>query len=307
MIYKIEFPAMGSQILAALETGEEQSAILKRVPGWFDRWEDSLSRFRPESELNKLNASSGIPFKVSQTLWDVLTLSLNEAADSGGIVTPEVLESMEAIGYDRTFDLVSGQGGTLKDFELGFSRLDEIQLEPSTRTITLPRGLRIDLGGFGKGWAAHQAMRRLAKHGPALVDAGGDIAVSGPLSEGNSWPVGVEVPYERGVSKQLLALSQIGVATSGRDHRRWMAGGIWQHHIIDPRTGRSAVTDILTATILAPDVIEAEMAAKTVFIQGSRAGMQWLEDRPHLSGLVVLENGQSINTKHFNEYIWRVS
>jgi thiamine biosynthesis lipoprotein len=307
MIYKIEFPAMGSQILAALETSEEQSAILKRVPGWFDHWEDSLSRFRPDSELNKLNASSGIPFKVSRTLWDVLTLSLTEAADSGGIVTPEVLESMEAIGYDRSFDLVSAQGGTLKDFELGFSRLDEIQLEPSTRTVTLPRGLRIDLGGFGKGWAAHQTMRRLAKHGPALVDAGGDIAVSGPLSEGSYWPVGVEVPYERGVSKQLLALSRIGVATSGRDRRRWMAGGIWQHHIIDPRTGRSAVTDILTATILAPNVIEAEMAAKTVFIQGSRAGMQWLEDHPHLSGLVVLENGQSINTPHFNEYIWRVS
>jgi thiamine biosynthesis lipoprotein len=304
MIYKVEFPAMGSQILAALETGEEQSAILKRVPGWFDRWEDALSRFRPESELNRLNASSGNRLRVSRTLWDVLSLSLRVAADSGGIVTPEVLDSMEAIGYDRDFDLVSSQGSPLRDLEFGISRLDGILLDPSTRTVTLPPGLRLDFGGFGKGWAAHQAMRRLSKYGPALVDAGGDIAVSGPLFNGGSWPVGVEGPFERGVAKQLLALTKIGVATSGRDHRRWMAGGRRQHHIIDPRTGRSAVTDILTATILAPDVIEAEMSAKTVFIQGSRAGLQWLEDRPHLSGMVVLEDGQQLSTSRFSNYLW---
>ena len=304
MIYKVEFPAMGSQVLAALETGEEQSTVLKRVPGWFDRWENSLSRFRPESELNRLNASSEVPFRASRTLWEVLTLSLREAADSGGIVTPEVLDSMEAIGYDRDFDLVLSQGSPLRDFEFGVSRLDEILLDSSTRIVTLPHGLRLDFGGFGKGWSAHQAMRRLSKYGPALVDAGGDIAVSGPLSDGCSWPVGVEGPFERGVAKQLLALTRVGVATSGRDHRRWMAGGRLQHHIIDPRTGRSAVTDILTATILAPDVIEAEMAAKTVFIQGSRAGFQWLEDRPHLSGMVVLEDGQHLSTSRFSNFLW---
>jgi len=307
MIFKIEFRAMGSQILAALDTNQENSAVLKRVPGWFDRWEDSLSRFRPDSELNRLNNSSGAPIKVSRTLWDVLTLGLEEANESGGIVTPEVLDSMEAIGYDRTFDLVSAGSNILRDYAMGGARLDEIILEPATRTVTLPRGLRLDFGGFGKGWAAHQAMDKMSKFGPALVDAGGDIAVSGPLTDGSAWPVGVEAPFEPGEAKHVLALNKIGVATSGRDRRRWMAGGNWQHHIIDPRTGRSAVTDILTTTILAPDVIEAEMAAKTVFIQGSRAGLNWLEGRPHLSGMIALENGDILRTKSFNQFIWRVS
>jgi thiamine biosynthesis lipoprotein len=306
MIFKIEFPAMGSQILAAVETNEERSSVLHRVPGWFDRWEDSLSRFRPGSELNRVNAANGFPVRVSRTFWQVLTLSLREVDESGGVVTPEVLDSMEAIGYDQTFEQVTSRGGIYRDFEASTSRLDMILLDPSTRTVTLPAGLRLDFGGFGKGWAAQQAMRKLSKYGSALVDAGGDIAVSGPLSDGSAWPVGVEAPFERGVAKHLLALSKVGVATSGRDHRRWIAGGAWQHHIIDPRTGRAAVTDILSATILAPNVIEAEMAAKTVFIRGSRNGMQWLADRPHLSGLIVLDSGQTLLTSRFENYLWSI-
>ncbi len=274
------------------------------MPGWFDRWEDSLSRFRPDSELNRVNGANGIPVKVTRTFWQVLTLSLREANESGGVVTPEVLDSLEAIGYDRTFELVPSQGAAIREFEVSTSRLDMILLDPSTRTVTLPAGLRLDFGGFGKGWAAHQAMRRLSKYGPSLVDAGGDIAISGPLSDGSLWPVGVEAPFERGVAKHLLALSQVGLATSGQDHRRWMAGGAWQHHIIDPRTGRSAATDILSATILAPNVIEAEMASKTVFIQGSLNGIRWLEGRPQLSGLIVLENGQTFRTPRFDNYLW---
>jgi thiamine biosynthesis lipoprotein len=304
MIYKVEFPAMGSRILAAVDTSEENSQILRRVPGWFDRWEDSLSRFRPQSELNRLNDSRGKPMKVSRDLWDVLLLSLREANDTEGIVTPEILESMEAIGYDQTFDLVINRGAAVKEMRLRGSRLDEIILDETARTVTLPDGLRLDLGGFGKGWAANQAMRRLKKYGPALVDAGGDIAVSGCLADGTPWPVGVEAPFERGVANKVLALSKVGVATSGQDHRRWKAGGQWMHHIIDPRSGRPAATDILSATVVAPSVIEADMAAKAIFIQGSRKGMRWLEERPHLTGMVVLVDGSTVAAPGFSAFIW---
>jgi thiamine biosynthesis lipoprotein len=307
MVFKIEFHAMGSEVMAALDSSEADARILERVPGWFDGWEDSLSRFRPGSELNRVNAASGRPVQVSKTFWEVLLLSLRGAAESEAIVTPEILDSMEAIGYDRSFDLVSSAPGTLGDFEPIVSRLDEIQLDAATRTVTLPVGLRLDFGGFGKGWAADRTMRRLKKYGPALVNAGGDVAGSGPLSDLTAWPVGVEAPFERGVATRVLAIQRNGVATSGRDHRRWIAGGAWQHHIIDPRTGRSAITDILTATILAPTVIEAELAAKTVFIKGSRGGESWLNSHPRYAGLIVLENGDSLMLNNFNDHLWRVS
>jgi thiamine biosynthesis lipoprotein len=90
------------------------------------------------------------------------------------------------------------------------------------------------------------------------------------------------------------------VATSGRDYRRWKQDGRWNHHIIDPRTGEPAVTDVLTATVVAPNVMEAEMAAKVVLILGSREGLEWLERRSGYAGLVVQETGAVITSRAFN-------
>jgi thiamine biosynthesis lipoprotein len=304
-IDKITFRAMGTQVMAALESSSKSKAALRCVPAWFDRWERSLSRFQPDSELNRLNRANGDSFKASATLFKVVQISLKAAANSDGLVTPEVLDSMEAIGYRSSFESISSGNNHLGEPWFINPRLEQIDLDPSTRTIHLPRGTRLDLGGFGKGWAVKQAMLRLSKFGPALVDAGGDIAISKSFSDGQSWLVGVDNPLKPGETKCLLELQNMSVATSGRDRRRWLADGIWQHHLIDPRTSRPAATDILTATILATDLTLAEMASKSVLIQGSRDGLRWLEERPNLTGVMLLENGEVITTPQFEKYIWR--
>jgi thiamine biosynthesis lipoprotein len=95
-----------------------------------------------------------------------------------------------------------------------------------------------------------------------------------------------------------------GVATSGKDYRRWQLDSVWQHHIIDPRTGLPAQTDVLTATVIAPSAVEAEVAAKVALISGSRAGLEWLEADPTLAGMLVLEDGQRIYSQRIHEYLW---
>ncbi len=77
-----------------------------------------------------------------------------------------------------------------------------------------------------------------------------------------------------------------------------------QHHIIDPRTGRPAATDVLAATIIAPNAREAEIAAKVALILGSHAGLEWVEAREQYAGLVVLESGQVLKTRRFEDYVW---
>ena len=291
---------------------------LRLAADGFAAWEAQLSRFRGDSGLARLNAADGRRTAIGPVLWDVLRAALDAARWTQGLVTPTLLAALEHAGYDRSFDALAavradplprpdGGGGwtsegsnaadgpnaadgrTAADGRLTAAATDwrAIRMDPAGRTVTLPAGMRLDLGGSAKGWAADQAARRLAATAPALVDAGGDIAVSGPMPDGNRWPIAVADPRLPDARLAVLWLGRGGVATSGTDVHRWQRDGHWQHHIIDPRTGAPAATDLLSATVVARSAVEAEAAAKAALILGRRAGMAWIERHPYLSGMLV--------------------
>src|SRR6476659_6438452 len=102
------FHAMGCQMLAMVDADHKAAQeVLAQVPAWFEQWEDSLSRFRPESELNRFNRSAGQWFSLSETLWQVLRRAQLAERYTRGLVTPVVLDALEAIGYDRSFELIA--------------------------------------------------------------------------------------------------------------------------------------------------------------------------------------------------------
>jgi thiamine biosynthesis lipoprotein len=311
MIHKLEFRAMGCQMLAALDHPSPRAADrLNSLPSWFEAWEQSLSRFRSDSELSQFNHLSGSPQRVSLTFWRVLQEARQAELLSDGLVTPLVLDAIESAGYVTSFEnLVHADPGASQPVATQVllqqvPRLAGLDFDDSTRMMCLPAGARLDFGGIAKGWAAHQAMKRLAVFGPVLVDAGGDISISGCQRDGSLWPVAVADPLNPETNLGILMMGKSGIATSGKDYRRWLQNGRWQHHIIDPRTGLPAETDILSATVVAPDVIQAETAAKTVMILGSREGLDWLDMQPAMEGILVLEDGRRLNSHQLDEYLW---
>lgn len=301
---QLEFRAMGSQMLALIDTDTADArTALAQVPHWFAAWEARLSRFRDDSELMLVNRAAGQPVAVSDTLWEVLRVALDAARDSGGLVTPTVLTAVEQAGYDRSFDSLAP---SLSPAELSPAPPPDwhaIRLDARAQTVTLPTGARLDLGGVAKGWAAEQAARRLGEYGPALVDAGGDIAISDPRADGSPWLLGVANPFAPDNDLAALDVLRGGVATSGRDYRRWQQGGQWRHHIIDPRTGQSAATDLISVTVVAPSTSEAEMAAKSALILGSVEGLVWLEARRGLAALLILEDRTMLATRSLDDYL----
>ncbi len=122
------------------------------------------------------------------------------------------------------------------------------------------------------------------------------------MADGQGWPVGVDNPLDADAPLGLLLLSGGGVATSGRDYRRWKVGGTWRHHIIDPRSGRPAETPALTATAVAPSASEAEVAAKLLFILGGQ-GLPWVEARPGYAGLLLCEDGAQLTSQGWAGYL----
>lgn len=297
---RYRFPAMGNQVLILLDSHQEShKAPLARAAQWFQEWEQALSRFRPESELCRLNRRAGQPTAVSETLWQVFQASLDAYQLSGGLVTPAVLPSLEIAGYTRSFADLPYHVAPSNDIPQQTTDLRQVQFDPAQRTLQLPAGMRLDFGGVAKGWAAHQTMLRLQHLCPKLVDAGGDIAISDLRSDGQPWPIGLADPLNDLRDLEQLRVGRGGVATSGRDRHRWRQNGAARHHLIDPRSGQPAETDILSATVIAADVLAAETAAKTVLILGSRRGLDWLEKQPGLAGIVVLEDGTVIYSRDF--------
>jgi len=292
---------MGCEMLAAVD-GESTPALLVNVPEWFEEWEQILSRFRYDSELTRLNQIHERPVQVSNVLWDVFQATRTAERLTDGLVTPTLLDAIIEAGYDRPFEVLPHQTQSMAEPVFATPQPQTtISFNNSAQTITLPLGMGLDFGGVAKGWAAHQAVARLQSEGPTLVNVGGDIAISGSRADGSPWQVGVIDPFHRSQEIETLYLNECGVATSGKDRRRWTRNGILQHHIIDPLTNQPAETDLLTVTVIAPDVIQAEAAAKAAFILGSRAGLEWIEEHRNFAALFIQDNGHILYSQKMEE------
>jgi FAD:protein FMN transferase len=276
------FRAMGTDVEILLEVGHgvNTAAAFGWVEREFERLEAILSRFRPDSELSRLNADGEI--EASGELLTVVCIALEGRRRTGGRFDPTVHDALVAAGYDRSFDELARA-----------SRAAATLASPATRgrvhlrgsRIFLDPGVKLDLGGIGKGYAVDRATALLSPVGPCLVNAGGDLAVSGsPWSAG--WPVGVDTPQ----GPLTLAIPSGGLATSGRDRRRWETEGEERHHLIDPATGRPADSDLVTVTVAAASAVEAELLAKSLFLAGERQALREAE-RDGLAAVLVTEGG----------------
>lgn len=304
---------MGTEILACVDVDSGQPPVLlSEVPQWFEDWEQTLSRFRADSELSRLNQTVDQPVRVSDALWDVFQSARAAARFTDGLVTPTVLDAMLEVGYDRDFALMArDEAGSHTGLplqvgaDLRVRPLSLVKFNEMNHTIQLPAGVHLDFGGIAKGWAAQQAVSRLQEIGPALMNCGGDIAMSGPLLDGSPWEIGVYKPFDRESDYVAMLFFEqgCGVASSATDRRRWMQGDQVRHHIIDPHTGEPAVSDVVSATVVAPTAVEAEAAAKSILIRGSMDGLDWLEANPTLAGLLILDDGEILTSPGMMEYL----
>ncbi|MGD8633664.1 MAG: FAD:protein FMN transferase [Anaerolineales bacterium] len=304
---QIEFRAMGSKMMAALEVdGPQARESLSRVPAWFEIWEQHFSRFREDSELSELNRRAGEWVQVSAAMWEMLLTAREVERESGGLVTPALQGALAAYGYDRSFEWVAKVSANLEVKELDRKPLPgmQLQIDPYDRRVHLPLGTQLDFGGIAKGWSADQALAKLSSIGAGLVDAGGDVASGRPNAQDAAWPVGITDPFAPEDMVELLALRGEAVATSGRDVHRWLQNDAWRHHLIDPRTGEPAASRVLAATVIAPTAVEAEIGAKCALILGQVEGLAWLDARPQCSGLLIMEDGAVLESRDFDKYVW---
>jgi thiamine biosynthesis lipoprotein len=247
------FDSMGCEIVVAGATAEE----LDRIEALFDERDRVFSRFRPDSELNLVNAVGGMVL-VSKLFAATLAVALDAAEVTDGLVDPTLGAALVAAGYDRDFSELSEDHP--KRLSSGTGRRREIRR--TGRLVTVPPGVALDLNGVVKSLAVDEAAGLLS--GPGFVSAGGDLATNAPL----------DVALPSGGAMRLVAG---GIATSGSAARRWIRDGEIRHHLIDPATGEPSRSPWTHVTVVGRTCLAADICAKAGFLHGED-GPEWLDD-----------------------------
>jgi thiamine biosynthesis lipoprotein len=292
--YSREEAIMGTAVRVELWHGDATAAraAMSAVMDEMHRIDASMSPYKPYSELSRINREAAHkPVTISQEMFDLLTRSIEFSKLSGG-------------AFDITFSSV----GYLYDYREHVKPSDRqiaqalpginyrhLQLDPKTRTIHFARpGVRIDLGGIAKGYAVDNCIAILKGRGirNAIVTAGGDSRMLGDR-RGRPWNVGIRDPRQRGEVAAVLPLADVAISTSGDYERYFEEDGVRYHHIINPKTGKSA-TGVRSVTIIGPDGITTEGLTKSVFVKGPKAGMRLIESLKGVDAIIIDDAGRML-------------
>ncbi|MDP2066382.1 MAG: FAD:protein FMN transferase [Burkholderiaceae bacterium] len=249
------------------------------------RIDRAMSPHKPDSELSRINREAGaVAVPLSEEMAGLIARAIDFSKLSGG-----------------AFDITFASVGCLYDYRLGVQPTREaleharcavgyqyLLLDREARTLRFSRaGMRIDLGGFAKGFAVDNGAAILRRRGirNAIVTAGGDSHVLGDR-RGRPWTIGIRDPRRAGEVVAVLPLEDVAMSTSGDYERYFERDGVRHHHIIDPATGRSP-DSVRSVTLLGPDGLTTEALSKSVFVLGLERGLQLVESVPGADAVVV--------------------
>ena len=239
-----------------------------RLNFWLEVIDKACNRFRPDSELSRLNEAQG-DVVLSTVLVRALVAARRASELTGGLCDPTILPSLEALGYDRDYDSLGDVADTPMDLRPapGFSALgfDEV-----ARTVHKTFDCRIDLGASAKALVADLVAQDVAPTGGVVVEIGGDVSARGRGLKG-PWVVGIASTLTITGDEPRIALEDGAIATSSNDVRTWRRGDHVIGHIIDPRSGRSAVSPFAAATVIDTDCVSANAFATAALLWGEDA------------------------------------
>jgi thiamine biosynthesis lipoprotein len=283
--------AMGSELRLTAWTIDEAAAraAFDAVFAEFERLEAQMSTWRPGSDVLRINAAAGdhaVP--VAADVRDVLRLArqISEWTEGTFDVTFGALTDVWKFDHDQDNTIPSPEAIRAR---LPLIDYRQIEIDDRAGTVFLRRkGMKIHLGGIGKGYAVEHAMQILRRAGlrDFLIQAGGDLYVGGH-KDGRLWRLGINDPRgPDGHSFATIDLTDSTFSTSGDYARFFMKDGVRYHHILDPATGQPARL-CRSVTIAAESPVLADAVAKGVFILGPDKGMALVERLPRLEAVIV--------------------
>jgi FAD:protein FMN transferase len=283
---------MGTRIYVEVWTDDaaKGDAAIDAVMAEMNRIDALMSHYKPESQLSQINARAvQEPVQVDPELFDLIKLSTHFS---------EITEGAFDITYasvGHLYDYPHHVHPTENQIKAALPGVNwrNMLLDPVKHTVRFEHeGMRIDLGGIGKGYAVDRGIAILQGRGiqHALVSAGGDSRIIGDRM-GRPWMIGIRNPDDKQKVVTRIPIVNSAMSTSGDYERYFDEGGIRYHHIIDPRTGHSA-SKVRSATILGPTATETDGMSKTAFVLGPEKALEIINRMPQYDAVFVTPEGK---------------
>jgi thiamine biosynthesis lipoprotein len=288
-------------------TSDEQfDRALQSALNVFHDVERICTRFVANSELMLLNAAPNQWHVVPPILYQAVEEAFAAYARTDGRFDPRVIDTLVALGYDHSLQFEDDPNAPFCVLPEPTSRTPwRLGQRPLLGALHLG-GCAIDLGGIGKGLAVRwssEVLRDVADD--FLIEAGGDCYCSGGAPEGEKWRISIEDPLGGAQPVGVLEVQDRAVATSSIRLRRWHAGGVSVHHLIDPRTSRPGGEGLVAVTVVDLDPATAEVWSKSLFLEGA-AGIKPAATMRGVAALWICDDGSLDVSDLMSPYLlWR--
>jgi FAD:protein FMN transferase len=278
---------MGTRCAVELWSEDRKAgdAAIDAVFAEMRRIDAAMSTYKPDSEISRVNADAGRkPVVVSKELFDLVETANQYSRLSNGVFDI----TYASVGYLYDYRAHVRPDGAAMDKALASVDYRQLKLDAAQHSIAFGKpGMRIDLGGIGKGYAVDRGIGILKGRGiaHAMVNAGGDTRVTGDRM-GKPWVVGIRHPDRKDEVALRIPLVDAAFSTSGDYERYFDEGGVRYHHIIDPKTGQSPHA-VRSVTVIASTATRTDGLTKSVFILGAKEGLALIDRLDDADAIVI--------------------
>jgi FAD:protein FMN transferase len=288
---------MGTRIVVEVwaDDAAQGNGGVDAVIAEMERIDRDMSTYKPSSEVSRVNAMAAQhPVPISDELYGLL-----QTAQQYSTITHGAFDiTYASVGF--MYDFRAHVKPTEQQIEAALPAVNyrHVVLDPKARTVAFTQpGVRIDLGGIGKGHAVDRGIAILQDMGfaHALVTAGGDSRMVGD-HVGQPWIVGIRHPDDKDRVIAKIPLVDAAISTSGDYERYFDEGDVRYHHIIDPHTGHSA-SKVRSATILAATATRTDGLSKTAFVLGPEEAMKIYNSLDDVDAILVTPAGEVLYSK----------
>ena len=275
--------------------GEEAQLTLEEAVEQIQEAEGLWSVTDPDSEIYAANHSSGQPVSVSEETAEIISFSLDMAQQTDGALEPTIYPVLSAWGFTTESKRIPSS----EEIQNLLQKVDYRRISLSGTSLTVPKGMQLDLGAVGKGYTSDLVTRILKEHGikSALISLGGNIQAIGSRPDGSDWRIGIRAPWEDG-SLGVLEISDAAVVTSGgyenyfedeEGNRYW--------HILDPSTGYPAISGLQCVVIVGPEGKKCDALSTALFVMGEEKAEAYWRKHSGFDMLLVTNDKEIILTE----------